>query len=183
MSLGAALAIRTALAVRFGGEGNHQVAGVEAAVAELATGRSIAGFVLKRLGQLDVEAEPQEERQASAPGSTARKHLPSGSRPGLRTTTAHTISRRVGRRLAQELGRPSARGARPAPGARPATGACARESRAIPCRQLPRMQPRSDRGMSQGGWTAVRLGRYLGITVAAVAEPGRAQVLLVVQAV
>jgi hypothetical protein len=87
MSLGAALAIRTALAVRFGGEGNHQVAGLEAAVAELATGRSIAGFVLESLGQLDFEAEPQEERQAS-PGSTARKHLPSVSRPGLRTTTA-----------------------------------------------------------------------------------------------
>lgn len=141
MSLGAALAIRTALAVRFGGEGNHQVAGVEAAVAELATGRSIAGFVLKRLGQLEVEAEPQEERQASAPGSTARKHLPSGSRPGLRTTTAHTISRRVGRRLAQELGRPSARGARPAPGAPPAA-----EARPSPRRSAGRRELAPERG-------------------------------------
>jgi hypothetical protein len=36
---------------------------------------------------------------------------------------------------------------------------------------------------SQGGWTAVRLGRYLSITVIAVADVGRAQVLLGVQAV
>ena len=68
---------------------------------------------------------------------------------------------------------PDAGAARPAPGARrrqarqrqalaPA-GACAREGRAIPWRQLPRMRQRSDRGMSQGGWTAVRLGRYLGL--------------------
>jgi hypothetical protein len=52
---------------------------------------------------------------------------------------------------------------RAAPGAPPATGACAREGGAIPSRQLPRMRRRSDRGMSQGGWTAVRLGRYLGL--------------------
>ena len=45
------------------------------------------------------------------------------------------------------------------------------------------MRQRSDRGMSQGGWTAVRLGRYLSITVAAVVYVGRAQVLLGVQAV
>ena len=44
------------------------------------------------------------------------------------------------------------------------------------------MRPRSDRGMSQGGLTAVRLGRYLIITVVAVVNVGRAQVLLGVQA-
>ena len=71
---------------------------------------------------------------------------------------------------------------RPA-GAPPATGACAREGRTIPWRQLPRMRQRSDRGMLQGGWTAVRLGRYLRITVVAVVDVGRAQVLLGVQAV
>ena len=38
-----------------------------------------------------------------------------------------------------------------------------RKGGAIPSRQLPRMRPRSDRGMSQGGWTAVRLGLYLGL--------------------
>jgi hypothetical protein len=55
----------------------------------------------------------------------------------------------------------------------PAAGACAREGRAIPSRQLPRMRQRSDRGMSQGEWTAVRLGRYSSITVIAVIEAGR----------
>ena len=49
---------------------------------------------------------------------------------------------------------------RPGPGAPPATGACAREGRAISSRQLPRMRQRSDRGISQDGWTAIRLGRY-----------------------
>ena len=44
------------------------------------------------------------------------------------------------------------------------------------------MRQRSDRGMSQGGWTAVRFGRYLRITVLAVVDVGRAQVLLRVQA-
>jgi hypothetical protein len=53
--------------------------------------------------------------------------------------------------------------ARPSPGAPSAMGACARECRAIPSAQLPRMRQRSDRGMSQGGWTAVRLGRYSGL--------------------
>jgi hypothetical protein len=72
---------------------------------------------------------------------------------------------------------------RPAAGAPSATGACAMESRGIPWRQLPRMRQRSDRGMSQGGWTAVRLGRYLKITVVAVVYVGRAQVLLGVQVV
>ena len=47
------------------------------------------------------------------------------------------------------------------PGAPPARGACARESRAIPCMQLPRMRPRSDRGMSQGG-RGSRLSPYCG---------------------
>jgi hypothetical protein len=35
---------------------------------------------------------------------------------------------------------------------------------------------RSDRGMLQGGWTAVRLGRYLSVTAVAVVYVGRAQV-------
>ena len=48
---------------------------------------------------------------------------------------------------------------------------------------MPRMRQRSDRGMSQGGWTAVRLECYLMITVVAVVYVGRAQVLLGVQAV
>jgi hypothetical protein len=64
---------------------------------------------------------------------------------------------------------------RPAPGALPRRQvACARDGRAKPSRQLPRMRQRSDRGMSQGGWTAVRLGRYLRITVLAVVDVGRA---------
>ena len=70
-------------------------------------------------------------------------------------------------------GAPSAAEARPAAGAPAATGACAREGRAILSSQLPRMRQRSDRGMSQGGGAAVRLGRYLSITVVAVVDVGR----------
>jgi hypothetical protein len=122
------------------------------------------------------QLKPQRRRISV---SARSRSVAASIRPRLRTW-AHHVGRPARRRRAAGLdpivfqlclvSRGKGMGLRPdePPDARPtrrsaAAGACPREGRAIPSRQLPRMRPRSDRGMSQGGWAAARLGRYSGL--------------------
>ena len=92
-------------------------------------------------------------RPRSSPARPCRSPMPS---PRPRSVADSFRALDQTRQRSPDAGAPDA-----GPGAPPARGACARESRAIPCMQLPRMRPRSDRGMSQGG-RGSRLSPYCG---------------------